>query len=98
MMPAAPARFSTMNCCLSESVSGAENRRESVSFEPPGGNGETNLTGLAGHSWASTGREKQRRSRSLKAHIPAPLELQHLARLVGRGDLEPQLLEDAADL
>src|SRR5690349_13558327 len=99
MMPEAPVRFSTMNCCLSESDSFAANRRASGSTEPPGGYGETNLTTLVGHSWAWTAQEKTRhrnRVMSLEADIASSFEFQHFARFVRRRDGEAELLEDAA--
>src|SRR5438445_1487022 len=94
MMPEAPVRFSTMNCCLSESESFAANRRASGSTEPPGGYGETNLTGLVGQSCARAGNERSRRKNSLKSHIPRSFQLEHLARLAWRSDGEAELLED----
>src|SRR5262245_18013045 len=52
MEPEAPARFSTMNGCFSESLSFAAISRASGSTEPPGGNGDTNFTGLSGQACA----------------------------------------------
>src|SRR3954470_17578431 len=98
MMPEAPVRFSTMNCCFSESVSLAANRRASGSTEPPGGYGETNFTTLVGQSWEKTGKERLARRRTLKTHIPSSFELQHLPRIVRRGDDEAELFQYAARL
>src|SRR2546428_6457070 len=94
MMPEAPVRFSTMNCCLSEAESFAANRRASGSTEPPGGYGETNLTSRAGHSCARAGNERSRRRTSLKSHIPRSFQLEHLARVARRSDGEAELLEN----
>src|SRR2546421_8498626 len=108
MMPEAPVRFSTMNCCLSESVSFAARMRASGSTEPPGGYGETNLTTLVGHSCADNGaatvkmasatKNRDRPRFVLERHIASPLELQHLARIGRRRDGEAKLFEDAARL
>src|SRR2546425_5069680 len=98
MMPEAPVRFSTMNCCLSEAESFAANRRASGSTEPRGGWGETNLTSRAGHSCARAGNERSRRRTSLKSHIPRSFQLQHLARVARRSDGEAELLENTARL
>src|SRR5713101_2088139 len=94
MMPEAPVRFSTMNCCLSESESFAANRRASGSTEPPGGYGETNLTGFVGQSCAKTGNERSRRKSSLKSHIPRSFQLQHVARVARRRHGEAELFEN----
>src|SRR5439155_24648015 len=94
MMPEAPVRFSTMNCCLSETESFAANRRASGSTEPPGGYGETNLTGFVGQSCAKAGNARSRRKTNLKSDIPAAFELQHLARVVRRSNGEAELLEN----
>src|SRR5258706_15331509 len=101
MMPEAPVRFSTMNCCFSDSPSFAARMRASGSTEPPGGYGETNLTTLVGHSCALTGRASSASSASrkkLKRHIASSLELQHLARIVRGGDGEAELFQHAARL
>src|SRR5260221_4127450 len=98
MIPEAPVRFSTMNCCFRESVSLAANRRASGSTEPPGGYGETNLTTFVGQSCAKPGSEMQSRKRNLKTHIPSSFELQHLSCIVRRCDHKAELLEDAARL
>src|SRR5258706_15937125 len=98
MMPEAPVRFSTMNCCLSESPSFAANRRASGSTEPPGGDGETKFTTLFGQSWEKTGKERQARRRTLKTHIASSFELQHLPGIVWGGDHHPQPLGNAACL
>src|SRR5712671_2808139 len=101
MMPEAPVRFSTMNCVLSESVSLAANRRASGSTEPPGGYGETNLTGLSGQFWERAGNantNERPRTKNLEAHISSSLQLQHLARLARGRDGKPQLLDQAARL
>src|ERR1700682_4223989 len=101
MMPEAPVRFSTMNCCLSESVSLAAKSRASGSTEPPGGYGETNLTGLSGQFWEKTGKEKtieRHKTKNLEAHISSSFQLQHLARLVGRRDGKTELFYEAARL
>src|SRR5204863_203226 len=55
MEPEAPGLFSTMNCCLSASLSLAATRRASGSTEPAGGNGTTNETGFEGQSCARAG-------------------------------------------
>src|SRR5438094_6251361 len=97
MMPEAPVRFSTMNCCLSESESFAANRRASGSTEPPGGYGETNFTGLVGHSWAEatdTAPSIAIAIKNLEIDIAAAFQLQHLARVVRRSDGEAELLEN----
>src|SRR2546422_9267224 len=94
MMPEAPVRFSTMNCCLSESESFAANRRASGSTEPPGGYGETNLTGLVGQSCANAGSERHNSIRNLKIDIPTTLQFEHLARVARRSDGEAELLEN----
>src|SRR2546430_8971059 len=94
MMPEAPVRFSTMNCCLSDSPSFAERMRASGSTEPPGGYGETNLTSRAGQSCAKAGNERSSRKSSLKGHIPRSFQLQHAARVVRRRHGEAELLED----
>src|SRR2546427_2953942 len=97
MMPEAPVRFSTMNCCLSESESFAANRRASGSTEPPGGYGETNFTGLVGHSWAEatdTATSIAIAIKNLEIDIAAAFQLQHLARVVRRSDGEAELLEN----
>src|SRR6267142_1036295 len=98
MMPEAPVRFSTMNCCLSDSVSLAARMRASGSTEPPGGYGETNLTTFVGHSCATAGSASSASSANLKSHIPSPFELEHVARLGWRGDREAHLFENAARL
>src|SRR5205085_2404600 len=98
MTPEAPVRFSTMNCCFSDSLSFAAKMRASGSTEPPGGYGETNLTTRVGHSCASAGKEKRKRASSLKSDIPSSLQLQHVARLVRRGDGEAELFQDAPRL
>src|SRR5690348_3329910 len=98
MMPDAPVRFSTMNCCLSESVSLAARSRASGSTEPPGGYGDTNLTTRVGHSCAWTGNASSASNRNLKSDIPSSLQFEHLARIVGRRDGKPQLLQYAARL
>src|SRR5437763_15615677 len=98
MTPEAPVRFSTMNCCFSDSPSFAAKMRASGSTEPPGGYGETNLTRRVGHSCASAGKEKTRSASSLKSHIAPSLQLQHVARLVRRGDGEAELFQDAPRL
>src|SRR3954470_22613194 len=98
MMPEAPVRFSTMNCVLSESVSLAARRRASGSTDPPGGYGDTNLTGLSGQFCATTGRQnksERKKTASLERHISSSFELQHLARLVGRRDGQAELLDEA---
>src|SRR6266849_5894494 len=43
-----------MNCCPSVSANLAATKRASGSTEPPGGNGTTNITGLAGQACATT--------------------------------------------
>src|SRR5438105_12828462 len=98
MMPEAPVRFSTMNCCLSDSVSFAARMRASGSTEPPGGYGETNLTTFVGHSCACSGRASSASKKKLKRHIASSLELQHVARIVGRGDREAELFQNTARL
>src|SRR5207237_8526216 len=98
MMPEAPVRFSTMNCCLSASLSFAARMRASGSTEPPGGYGETNLTTRVGHSCASAGQAKTRRAISLKSHIASSLQLQHVARVLRRGDGEAELFHAAPRL
>src|SRR5712671_6567222 len=101
MMPEAPVRFSTMNCVLSESLSLAAKRRASGSTEPPGGYGETNLTGLSGQFWERTGAAEamaRPRTKDLEAHISSSFQLQHLARLVGRRDGKSELFYEAARL
>src|SRR5512141_1484503 len=98
MMPEAPVRFSTMNCCLSDSVSLAAKMRASGSTEPPGGYGETNLTTRAGHSCACAGMARHASSRNLKTHIASSLEFQHLTGIVRRGDGEAELLQYAPRL
>src|SRR5688572_7737330 len=94
MMPEAPVRFSTMKFCFSDSVSFAASRRASGSTEPPGGYGETNLTGLLGHSCATAPQEMHSSRTNLKSHIASSFQLEHLARLVRRGDGQPELLEN----
>src|SRR4051812_5804721 len=97
MIPDAPVRFSTRKFCLSESVSLAASRRASGSTEPPGGYGETNLTGLVGHSCAAVPSEiasKRENARSLESNISSSFELEHLPCLVGRGDGKPQFLQN----
>src|SRR5580765_4346742 len=94
MIPEAPVRFSTMKFCLSESVSFAASRRASGSTEPPGGYGETNFTGLVGHSCAQAGNERLNKRRILKSHIPPSFQLEHLARLVRSRDRKAQLLQN----
>src|SRR5256885_8388019 len=94
MTPEAPVRFSTMNCCFSDSLSLAAKMRASGSTEPPGGYGETNLTRRVGHSCARAGKEKTRSASSLKSHIASSLQLQHVARLVRRSDGEAELFQD----
>src|SRR5882762_5145274 len=94
MMPHAPVRFSTMNCCFSDSASFAARMRASGSTEPPGGYGETNLTSRAGQSCAKTGNERSSRKSSLKSHIPRSFQLQHVARVARRSDRKAKLLED----
>src|SRR5258708_29836391 len=101
MMPEAPVRFSTMNCCLSESVSFAAISRASGSTEPPGGYGDTNLTGLLGQSCEKTGNERnieRKSAKILEADIPSSLQFQHLARFVRRRYRESQLFQNAPRL
>src|SRR4051794_18579390 len=101
MMPDAPVRFSTMNCCLSDSVSLAPSSRARGSTDPPGGYGETNLTGFSGQLCERTGREKaiaKHRRKNLEAHMPSSLQFEHFARLVGRRHGEAHLLDEAARL
>src|SRR5262245_12822272 len=101
MMPEAPVRFSTRKFCLSESVSLAASRRASGSTEPPGGYGETNLTGLVGQSWATARFEVMKKSiptRNLKGDIASSLQLEHLPRLVGSRDGKAQLLQNSLRL
>src|SRR5229473_8658484 len=98
MMPEAPVRFSTMNCCLSDSVSFAARMRASGSTEPPGGYGETNLTTFVGHSCAWTGSARHASSKSLKSDIASSLELQHVAHIVRRRHGEAEFLQHAARL
>src|SRR5258705_4442884 len=98
MMPEAQVRYSTMNCCFSDSLSFAARMRASGSTEPPGGYGETNLTTLVGHSCAWSGRASSASRKKLKRDIAPSLELQHLARFVGRRDGQPEFFEDAARL
>src|SRR6267143_3954141 len=98
MIPEAPVRFSTMNCCFSDSASFAARMRASGSTEPPGGYGETNLTSRAGHSCAKAEKERSRKKNSLKSHIPRSFQLQHLARVVRRSDGEAELFENTARL
>src|SRR5262245_58326918 len=93
MMPQAPVRFSTRKFCLSEPVSLAARRRASGSTEPPGGYGETNLTGLVGQSWANAGNARPSKRTILKSHIPSSFQLEHLARLVRGRDRKAQLLQ-----
>src|SRR6185295_6614795 len=97
-MPEAPVRFSTMNCCFSDSESLPANRRASGSTDPPGGYGETNLTTLLGQSWENTGKERLARRRTLKTHIAASFEFQHLPGIVRRRDDQPQLFQYPARL
>src|SRR5216683_502096 len=94
MMPEAPVRFSTMNCCFSDSVSFAARMRASGSTEPPGGYGETNLTGLVGHSCAKAGNERHSNSKSLKIDTASAFQLEHVARVVGRSNRKAKLLQD----
>src|SRR5439155_1209196 len=77
MMPEAPVRFSTMNCCLSESVSFAARMRASGSTEPPGGYGETNLTTFVGHS----GAEHRPQVGIAEQPICGALHVQHVLRM-----------------
>src|SRR2546423_15165405 len=98
MMPEAPVRFSTMNCCLSDSPSFAARMRASGSTEPPGGYGETNFTTLVGHSCACTANASSASSKKLKRDIASSPELQHLARIGRRRDGESQRLQDPARL
>src|SRR5436190_19184102 len=98
MIPEAPVRFSTMNCCLSESVSFAARMRASGSTEPPGGYGETNFTTFVGHSWACAGSASSATSRNLESHIASSLELEHFARVVGRRDGESEFFQHAPRL
>src|SRR5438128_8770556 len=109
MMPEAPVRFSTMNCCLSASLSFAARMRASGSTEPPGGYGETNLTTLVGHSCACSGAATVKATSAtknrdrprfvvLERHISSSLELQHVARIVGRGDRQAELFQNTARL
>src|SRR5688572_24153810 len=101
MMPEAPVRFSTMKFCLSESPSFAPSMRASGSTEPPGGYGETNLTGFVGQSWAAQTDEKAATLsavKSLKSDIPCSFQFEHLARVVRRGDREAEVFEHALRL
>src|SRR6185436_17946542 len=101
MMPEAPVRFSTMKGCFSESCSFAASSRASGSTEPPGGYGETNLTTWVGHSCAPrpvAKRPRMQTAKNLETDIPSSFEFQHFPRLVRRGHLQPQLLEDAPRL
>src|SRR5919108_1225680 len=98
MTPEAPVRFSTMNCCFSDSESFAAKIRASGSTEPPGGYGETNFTMRVGHSCAKAGNANTRSASSLKSHIASPFQLQHVARLVRRGDGKAKLFQDAPRL
>src|SRR5689334_21418243 len=93
MIPEAPVRFSTMNCCLSASVSLAAKSRASGSTEPPGGYGETNLTVLVGHSCANAGNDRHSRINTLESHISSSFQLEHFASLVGGRDRKAQLLQ-----
>src|SRR5438067_10896716 len=98
MMPEAPVRFSTMNCCFSDSESFAARMRASGSTEPPGGYGETNFTTRVGHCCAKAGNAKTTSASSLKSHIASTFQLQHLARLVRRGDGKAKLFQNAPRL
>src|SRR5262245_32242138 len=100
-MPEAPVRFSTMNCCLSDSDSLPAKSRASGSTEPPGGYGETNLTTLFGQSWEFAARENnipRRNATALEPDIPSSFEFEHLPGIVWRRDHQPQLFEHAARL
>src|SRR5258705_2138346 len=48
MLPLAPGRLSTMNCCLSDSESACASWRAYRSVPPPGDEGTMNFTGRAG--------------------------------------------------
>src|SRR5438552_388341 len=98
MMPEAPVRFSTMNCCLSDSLSFAARMRASGSTEPPGGYGETNFTTLVGQSCACTGSASSASNKNLKSDIAPSLELQHVARIVGRRDRQAEFFQNTARL
>src|SRR5688572_23518907 len=53
MLPCAPARFSTITCCVHSSPSFTARMRPSASVPPPGGNGTIRRTGLSGYcAWA----------------------------------------------
>src|SRR6185369_7228442 len=99
-MPEAPVRFSTMNCCFSDSESLPANRRASGSTEPPGGYGETNFTTLVGQSCANAvpQRKRTRGMIFLKTDIASSFEFQHLPRVIRRGDDEAELFQYAARL
>src|SRR5437868_1555536 len=98
-MPEAPVRFSTMNCCFSDSDSLPAKSRASGSTEPPGGYGETNLTTRLGHSCAcAVPARTKKATRTLKTHIASSLELEHLPGIVRRCHHQPQLFQDAACL
>src|SRR5690348_1339142 len=105
MMPEAPVRFSTMNCCFSDSESFAAKSRASGSTDPPGGYGETNFTMRVGHSCAVAGTAAARAAMAQailvmrsKRDIPSSLQLEHLTRVLRRRDYEAELLQDAPRL
>src|SRR5512134_3657376 len=50
MLPLAPGRLSTMNCCFSPSASPCASRRAYKSVPPPGEEGTTSLTERVGHA------------------------------------------------
>src|SRR5688500_2815831 len=101
MMPEAPVRFSTMNWAFSDSPIFAANMRASGSTEPPGGYGDTNLTGLLGQSWERAIPEERPRMmivKNLESHISSSFELEHLARVVRRRHRQPQFFQHALRL
>jgi hypothetical protein len=56
MLPPAPALFSTMKVCLSDSVSWSPITRAAISVVPPAAKGTTIRTGFAGQfAWACAG-------------------------------------------
>src|SRR5438094_454380 len=101
MEPDAPGLFSTMNWWLSESDSLTPSRRASGSTEPPGGNGTTSLTGLAGHSCAFptvANRANAITAKDLETDIACTFQFEHVPRLVRRRDGKAELLENAPRL
>src|SRR3954463_14024017 len=87
MLPLAPGRLSTMNCCLSDSPSACPRILAKTSVPPPGDEGTINLTGFAGQvSCAGAGSEAMRSEKIRRMRVMRASYIHVHSMRIGSGE------------